>query len=303
MDFIEFCEKITNKKLSAWQKEMLLRHAEIRNQQRRTPMDEKREVRQQFIGTDWPRIPELRVGAFNPEMFRPQHMNLPLWHRDEPECIEPDDLQVTTLETPWYWHRPRIIPKSIKGTDFEVKTELLRANVGPFSFSEMIKTKPDVLFAGECTTKEILDLIGEKEEPMESLRDKKIKSVTIECADGKTYVGNVKRIEGNPYCIRECIVEVAVGNPVGKVGIKEVIFANSSTIVKWTDGTETVVSCMDNVKVIEKVVDGKKIKKRKPMKCDTYSKETGLAMAISKKFFGNEGSYNKIFKELCGVEE
>lgn len=54
---------------------------------------------------------------------------------------------------------------------------------------------------------------------------------------------------------------------------------------------------------VEKVVDGKKIKKRKPMKCDTYSKETGLAMAISKKFFGNEGSYNKIFKELCGVEE
>ena len=42
MDFIEFCERITNKKLSTWQKEMLLRHVEIINQQRRTPMDEKK---------------------------------------------------------------------------------------------------------------------------------------------------------------------------------------------------------------------------------------------------------------------
>lgn len=272
MDFIEFCERVTNKKLSAWQKEMLLRHAEIINQQRRTPMDEKKEVRQQFIGTDWPRIPELRLRAFNPEMFRPQHMNVPLWHKEEPECIEPVRVEV-------------------------------RNHIECFGRFGVVREKPDVLINGELATEELLRMVEKEEEPMESLRDKKIKSVTIECADGKTYVGNVKRIEGNPYCIRECIVEVAVGNPVGKVGIKEVIFANPSTIVKWTDDTETVVSCMDNVKVIEKVVDGKKIKKRKPMKCDTYSKETGLAMAISKKFFGNEGSYNKIFKELCGVEE
>lgn len=270
MDFIEFCEKITNKKLSAWQKEMLLRHAEIINQQRRTPMDEKKNLmepmptgdylREMFANMGY-RIPPLSKGFLPPK----ESNNFFTGHKEEPE--------------------------------------LVRVNPRAFCFPEFIRTKPDVLFAGECSTEEILDLIEEREEPMESLRDKKIKSVTIECADGKTYVGNVRRIEGNPYCIRECIVEVAVGNPVGKVGIKEVIFANPSTIVKWTDGTETVVSCMDNVKVIENVVDGKKIKKKKPMKCDTYSKETGLAMAISKKFFGNEGSYNKIFKELCGVEE
>lgn len=272
MDFIEFCERITNKKLSAWQKEMLLRHAEIINQQRRTPMDEKREVRQQFTGSGWPRIPELRMGGLAYSHLRPQHMNVPLWHMDEPECIEPVRVEV-------------------------------RNHIECFGRFGIVREKPDVLINGEPATEELLRMVEKEEEPMESLRDKKIKSVTIECADGKTYVGNVRRIEGNPYCIRECIVEVAVGNPVGKVGIKEVIFANPSTIVKWTDGTETVVSCMDNVKVIEKVVDGKKIKKKKPMKCDTYSKETGLAMAISKKFFGNEGSYNKIFKELCGVEE
>lgn len=271
MDFIEFCERVTNKKLSAWQKEMLLRHAEIINQQRRTPMDEKKDL----MAAVWPR---------HNDFLR--------------EIPRVSDLRIPPLAT------GGVIPRG-RGFFFEHEEEPEFARVNPRAFCvpEFIRTKPDVLFAGECSTEDILDLIEEREEPMESLRDKKIKSVTIECADGKTYVGNVKRIEGNPYCIRECIVEVAVGNPVGKVGIKEVIFANPSTIVKWTDGTETVVSCMDNVKVIEKVVDGKKIKKRKPMKCDTYSKETGLAMAISKKFFGNEGSYNKIFKELCGAEE
>lgn len=270
MDIVEYCERVTNKKLSAWQKEMLLRHAEIINQQRRTPMDGK-ELEKGLWGDtwDWPRIPPLRIGGD----LRPHHMNIPVWHLEEP--------------------KPPVEPVRVE----------VRNHIECFGRFGIVKQKPDILINGELATEELLRMVEKEEEPMESLRDKKIKSVTIECTDGKTYVGNVKRIEGNPYCIRECIVEVAVGNPVGKVGIKEVIFANPSTIVKWTDGTETVVSCMDNVKIIEKVVDGKKVKKKKPMKCDTYSKETGLAMAISKKFFGNEGSYNKIFKELCGVEE
>lgn len=271
MDFIEFCERVTNKKLSAWQKEMLLRHAEIINQQRRTPMDEKKDLMEPMTASDCVRemiasmgraIPPLPKGFLPPPK---DNHNFFVGHKEEPEFV--------------------------------------RVNPRAFCFPEFIRTKPDVLFAGECSTEEILDLIEEREEPMESLRDKRIKRVTIECEDGRTYTGNIRRIEGNPYCFHETVVEVAVGGPVGNFGIKEVIFANPSTIVKWTDGTETVVSCMDNVKVIEKVVDGKKIKKRKPMKCDTYSKETGLAMAISKKFFGNKGSYNKIFKELCGVEE
>lgn len=76
MDFIEFCERITNKKLSAWQKEMLLRHAEIINQQRRTSMDEKKNLmepmptgdylREMFANMGY-RIPPLSKGFLPPK--------------------------------------------------------------------------------------------------------------------------------------------------------------------------------------------------------------------------------------------
>lgn len=42
------------------------------------------------------------------------------------------------------------------------------------------------------------------------------------------------------------------------------------------------------------------------MKCqegDTYDKEKGLAMAISKKFFGNTGRYCEEFKKWCGEDD
>lgn len=50
--------------------------------------------------------------------------------------------------------------------------------------------------------------------------------------------------------------------------IKDVIFNNPATIVFWADGSKTIVKCQNG---------------------DTYSKETGLAMAIAKKAYGNKG--------------
>lgn len=58
--------------------------------------------------------------------------------------------------------------------------------------------------------------------------------------------------------------------------IKKVIFNNPATIVFWTDGTKTVVTC------------GKE---------DTFDPEKGLAMAITKYFFGNAGWFNDVFKK------
>lgn len=58
--------------------------------------------------------------------------------------------------------------------------------------------------------------------------------------------------------------------------IKKVIFNNPATIVLWQDGTKTVVICQEG---------------------DTYSKELGLAMCISKKALGNKGRFNETFKE------
>lgn len=49
--------------------------------------------------------------------------------------------------------------------------------------------------------------------------------------------------------------------------IKRVIFNDPATIVFWDDGTKTVVKCMEG---------------------DTYSKEVGLAMCISKKMLGDK---------------
>ena len=55
---------------------------------------------------------------------------------------------------------------------------------------------------------------------------------------------------------------------------------------------------MVNVEIKKKVVDGKEITIRKPKKADTYSEEAGLAMAIVKKWAGNNGNYNNIFRKF-----
>lgn len=61
--------------------------------------------------------------------------------------------------------------------------------------------------------------------------------------------------------------------------IKEVIFNGPATIIKWADGTKTVVKCQDEDK-------------------EAYSPEAGIAIAVMKKVFGNKGNYNNIFNRL-----
>lgn len=64
--------------------------------------------------------------------------------------------------------------------------------------------------------------------------------------------------------------------------IKNVIFNDPATIVLWEDGTKTVVKCQDG---------------------DIYSRETGLALCIAKKAFGNKGNFNEVFKKWIPEEE
>ena len=61
-----------------------------------------------------------------------------------------------------------------------------------------------------------------------------------------------------------------------KLKIEKVIFNDPATIVIWSDNTKTIVKCQPG---------------------DTYSKELGLAMCISKKFLGNKGNFNEEFKK------
>lgn len=60
--------------------------------------------------------------------------------------------------------------------------------------------------------------------------------------------------------------------------IKDVIFNDPATIVYWEDGTKTVVKCQKETG-------------------DSFSKETGLVMAIAKKALGNKGNFNDILKK------
>ena len=63
--------------------------------------------------------------------------------------------------------------------------------------------------------------------------------------------------------------------------IKRVIFNGPATIVIWNDGTKTIVKCQEG---------------------DTFSKELGLAMAISKKFLGNKSNFNNVFNKWIKEE-
>ena len=57
--------------------------------------------------------------------------------------------------------------------------------------------------------------------------------------------------------------------------IKDIIINDPATIILWKDGTKTVVKCQ---------------------KDDTFDPETGIAMAILKKLYGNSGFYKDIFE-------
>lgn len=64
--------------------------------------------------------------------------------------------------------------------------------------------------------------------------------------------------------------------------IVNVIYNDPATIVFWPDGTKTVVKVQDD---------------------DVFDPEKGLAMAISKKFLGNQGNYYNEFKKWLPKEE
>lgn len=195
-------------------------------------------------------------------------------------------------------------PSATEITDTGLATE---ANFARLEMEKMLQWNfrdvgiPDELFPGESSTRAILRDLGEKEdESMEmSLNTRKIKEVTIKCEDGKTYEGKVERIVGCPYDVSSQELTVRMSKRVsGDYGIKKVIFKNPATIVFWTDGTKTVVNCMDNAETKKKIVDGREVTVRRARKCDTYSEEIGLAMAIAKKWFGNKGNYNNVFRKF-----
>lgn len=62
--------------------------------------------------------------------------------------------------------------------------------------------------------------------------------------------------------------------------IEKVVFNNPYTIVIWIDGTKTIVKAEN----------------------ESFDSEKGLAMAISKKLYGNKGNYYEVFKKWIPKE-
>lgn len=228
-----------------------------------------------------------------------------------PKGLYPDEKNYTAVSSNEQWTRERYLGAPFRHPNFnpeDLEASSIADTIGKTMdkvYEAQIGLLQEQVFAscgipGEVMFGDIFKDLGIKEDNMDrSLADKKFKKVTIECEDGSTYAGKVARICGSPYRFNNLCVEAVIEDkPIAAYGIENVIFQNPATIVFWSDGTKTVVNCMDNVEERKKIVDGKETIIRKPRKCDTYSKEAGLAMAIAKKWAGNNGNYNNIFRKF-----
>lgn len=67
-----------------------------------------------------------------------------------------------------------------------------------------------------------------------------------------------------------------------ELDFEDIIINPPATIVKWDDGTKTVVKCQNG---------------------DVYDAEKGIALCFMKKMFDNKSSYNEVIKEAIAVNE
>lgn len=86
------------------------------------------------------------------------------------------------------------------------------------------------------------------------------------------------------YCKKDAkaVLNMLYGSRNMKPQIEKVIFNDPATIVFWSDGTKTVVKAQGD---------------------DAFDPEKGLAMAISKKFLGNNHDYYEVFQKHVGRYE
>lgn len=89
-------------------------------------------------------------------------------------------------------------------------------------------------------------------------------------SSGKSWVKEIFN-----YCCNDVEVTRKTAGSFGHM-IKDVIFNDPATIVFWMDGSKTVVKCQEG---------------------DEYDAEKGLAMAICKKFLGNQGNYYNVINK------
>lgn len=67
-----------------------------------------------------------------------------------------------------------------------------------------------------------------------------------------------------------------------ELDFEDIIINQPATIVKWDDGTKTVVKCQNG---------------------DVYDAEKGIALCFMKKMFNNKSYYNEVIKEAIAENE
>ena len=100
--------------------------------------------------------------------------------------------------------------------------------------------------------------------------------IISELTDSIIYPKTALKVSGleTDWTITTDMIELVDGDGM----IRKVIFHDPATIVFWPDGSKTVVKAQDR----------------------NYDKMVGLAMCISKKYFGNKGNYYNEFKKWIG---
>lgn len=207
-----------------------------------------------------------------------------------------------------------LLPSECLEKEPDTATELVRmarhrAFLHEYMCEPVLRPADKTLDIREPATENILkDIGGINMDGKGFVEPSNIDRVIIRTRDGREFEGTVTRAEymPGPYGAAgysDLTVRTLKQTSKGNYGIKEVIFNNPATIVKWDDETQTVVCCQDNVEEIvketTKIIDGEEVtvknKVRKPRKAKTFNPEIGLAMAIVKKHFGNLGNYNNVF--------
>lgn len=99
----------------------------------------------------------------------------------------------------------------------------------------------------------------------------------------RDYYGDTTIILKSIACLgkRANPIATKMSDKLPKPTIENVIFNDPATIVIWSDKTKTIVKCQPG---------------------DKFDAEKGLALAISKKFLGNKGSFNEVFKKFIPDE-
>lgn len=115
---------------------------------------------------------------------------------------------------------------------------------------------------------------------METLNEKDKKDMVI-ALDQLDFVLSIMSVTDPVFYqqIKNKLIEIVNYSSLIESNIKDVIINGKATVIYWVDGTKTVVK-------YQRADNG------------VFSPEAGVAIAVTKKVFGNKGNFNNVLKRL-----